>query len=274
MPVPQPAPVNVPLFAVVQQQPPRPTPTTESASTVPAVTTTSATTAPAAPEREHDYTYPTLDLLKGAIDALPEWTDKTEMAKAVADHVKGQLQAAAAQGRKPLVLIGEGHDIKASLAIKLSVLKAVHDVHGPGATVLIETSPQFIKAYKDSADAFATRLRTDPSSAEKRIDHADSAIRMTAHVDAALVVASQLGYESAPFDSEWATGSRSKRENGMVESIQSWANATDKPTIVIAGATSPVSAAPATGTERPDRSGVDERQRLQAGSFSRGHPAL
>ena len=68
-----------------------------------------------------------------------------------------------------------------------------------------------------------------------KIDHADSAIRMNAHVEAALVVASQLGYESAPFDSERATRSRSKRENGMVESIQSWANATDKPTIVIAG---------------------------------------
>jgi hypothetical protein len=205
----------------------RPEPTNEASASV--------TSSDPLPGADHDYTYPHPDSLKQALHALPEWTDKIAMAQAVADDVKTLLQAAAAQGRNALVLVGETHSSKGSLAIDLAILKAVHDMHGPGATLLIETSVDRLPAFRASAEIMAEALQSDTDAAQKRIDDVSDLDRMRSHTDAKLVFAELLGFELGCFDLERATNKRSRREKGMVEAIKLRASSADKPIIVITG---------------------------------------
>jgi hypothetical protein len=189
------------------------------------------------------------DARQNALEDLPRWDDRLQLIAAIRDHVAGLLKAAAARGRKLIVLLGEDHVSKTSLLVELGA--TVSDVHGKGATVMIEHTPEWVGQWDADVAAMQARICGDPLGASAKALESDMEAnfesldhnkrRMPQHVKTKSHFAKQLGFAVTGFDIEHpGLNSRSElltkeREQAMESAISARARSEGAPVIVIAG---------------------------------------
>jgi len=182
--------------------------------------------------------------LSASLDKGAAWDDQKALARDVSEFVKAGLA-----GKTGVVLIGESHDSITSFQVRLAAMKAVHDVHGSGAVVMFESTPEWIGKWANVMTNFVNDLppkgdseaaRTwDRTYDEHFADSETSGERIPAFMRTAMHFAKSLGFEVTGFDTRRPLPGEDKlseaREQAMLKAIREQKQASDAPVIVFTG---------------------------------------
>lgn len=183
------------------------------------------------------------------VEGLPRWDKGVDLASAVRTHVDARLKAAASAGRQPIVLLGEDHASKTSLIAELGAMKAVHDIHGSGATVMFEHTPDRIGEWNEQAARMQAAIPGNPQGSDAKaleaqwedaFESGDYHGRQLRQFNTSKShFAARLGFARTGFDT-LHPASRSlalseDRERAMETAIRAQAATKPSPVVVLAG---------------------------------------